>query len=159
MEKKKLKGLEMEAWEMIAMMVIICDAMEKKTTVKELLNSRGIKYGYRDWRCANALLDKLNDAVLDTVPDKQLRTIRQNVMQNTIKFTPKHSANPLPPDMWCMTREDLLVLADKATETTCAMCDRQDVWNCKLREVMKDLPLELTEEGAIFCRCMNNVEI
>lgn len=157
-DRKRLNGLEMEGWQCLAMMVIICDALERKTNMKKLLDSR-TEHGWRDWRLATTTLDRVNEEVLKSVPEKQLRTIRANVQQNTIKFTPRFGASPLPPDMWSITREDLATLADKAVATECAVCFREDYYNCPLHKVLKSLPLELSTEGEIFCRCMRKLEI
>lgn len=156
-EKKKLKRIEQEAWMTLAEVVTVCDAVERRTDVKQLLDAR-VPQGWRDWRLAISKLDRVNDAVLQSIPIKQLQQMKVYIEQNTLKFTPRHGATPLPPDMWCMKRADLATLAEYAVNTECAMCVREDSWNCPLKKVLKEMPLQLTDEGTIYCRCMTNEE-
>ena len=89
------------------------------------------------------------DKVLDTVPIDQLKAIRAAMGIAEIHLGVK-SAGKRPEDMWVISYQDLADLAEYATKTHCMACDQMHK-PCRLREILRDLPIQGVEKLVVGC--------
>lgn len=89
------------------------------------------------------------DKILDTVPLSQLKSIKAAMAISEIHLGVK-SAGKRPDDMWVIPYQDLADLAEYATKTNCMACDQMHK-PCRLRDILRDLPIEGVEKLVVGC--------
>lgn len=94
-------------------------------------------------------LEKDLDAILDTIPIEQLKTIKHAIDIATIHVGVR-AAGKRPDSMWVISYDDLADLAEYATKTQCMACNQMHK-PCRLREILKDLPIEGVEKLVVGC--------
>lgn len=94
-------------------------------------------------------LDSLIVDILNTVPAEQLIALRRfldiaEISVNTKRVTGDDDLT------WVILRNDLMELADYATDTQCFCCDgkKQD---CRLRKILKELPADGADTMRVPC--------
>ena len=102
--------------------------------------------GYWKIRCR---LEKDLDAILDTIPIEQLKTIKHAIDIATIHVGVR-AAGKRPDDMWVIPYQDLADLAEYATKTNCMACDQMHK-PCRLRDILRDLPIQGVEKLVVGC--------
>lgn len=94
-------------------------------------------------------LEKDLDAILDTIPLEQLKTIKHAIDIATIHVGVR-AAGKRPDDMWVISYQDLADLAEYATKTQCMACNQMHN-PCRLRDILKDLPIDGVEKLVVWC--------
>ena len=94
-------------------------------------------------------LEKDLDGILDTIPLEQLKTIKHAIDIATIHVGVR-AAGKRPDSMWVISYDDLADLAEYATKTQCMACNQMHK-PCRLRDVLKELPVEGVEKLVVGC--------
>ena len=94
-------------------------------------------------------LEKDLDAILDTIPIEQLKTIKHAIDIATIHVGVR-AAGKRPDSMWVISYDDLADLAEYATKTQCMACNQMHK-PCRLRDILKELPIEGVEKLVVGC--------
>lgn len=102
-----------------------------------------------DYWKIKSLLETDLDAILDTIPLEQLKTIKHAIDIATIHVGVR-AAGKRPDSMWVISYDDLADLAEYATKTQCMACNQMHK-PCRLREILKDLPIEGVEKLVVGC--------
>lgn len=89
------------------------------------------------------------DKILDTIPIEQLRTIKHAIDIATIHVGVR-AAGKRPDDMWVIPYQDLADLAEYATKTQCMACNQMHK-PCRLRDILRDLPIQGVEKLVVGC--------
>ena len=109
---------------------------------QEILKSRlqQIPNGWRNFRLALSLVEKLIDAVYHTLPDKTMRHMRRLADCGQIIIRPK-PAIKLPDDVQIVQTEDLRMLINSAIAAECAICVKtlQEQKGCPLRKCLANI--------------------
>lgn len=100
-------------------------------------------YGRRDMGLIRSRLDALIKKILQTVPGEQLRSIRHQMEQSTIRVAVKSPKGRIGDDLWVCSREELVELVRFAVWGACPSCDKEDGSRCKLRQVIDALPVDV----------------
>lgn len=97
-----------------------------------------IPNGWRDFRLATSAVERVLDAVYQTLPDKTLRHMRRLCQLGQIIIRPK-PAITMPDDVHIVAAEDLRMLINRTVENECAMCvrDLPGQKGCKLRKCLE----------------------
>lgn len=112
--------------------------------------SRRLPHGYRDYRLIVTTLDRFVEAILDTVPGEQLKTMLRQV-KNTELCTRGKQVSASDTDVWVTTRRDIALLADMAADGRCLVCDKSNMSGCELKRILKDLPIDIADKVTISC--------
>lgn len=152
--RKRMPSLTREAFQIFYSLSCVLGHMEKhfEPIVRRVPN------GWRDFRLAQVVLDRLVGRILETIPPDQLRTIVEQVRISEIRYVTKRADN-IATDQWVMDRADLAFLANKAIETTCIACDGSCKNQCKLRRIVDDLPVDITGVGGVAMACKGGFDI
>lgn len=87
--------------------------------------------------------------IIETVPDNQAAQVEYQRRQ-TIAHVGLKPATGTPVDFWPIAVPDIVTLVDSVIHYTCLACDGSQ-HKCKIREVMKQLPIEGVDTGAVAC--------
>lgn len=101
-----------------------------------------VKYGWRDFRLIEYTISRLNENLLKTVPDDQLRTIANHAKNTSIRVSTTRVTKPMDDD-WVIARADLETLINYAAEGRCMMCTNHDGRGCRLRQLIEECPVEI----------------
>lgn len=104
--------------------------------------------GWLDARMIQSKLNNMIIAMLETIPVEQLKTIKHHMDLSTIHVGIR-SAGKRPDDYWIMTYTDLADLAEYATKAECMFCEGKS--SCRLREVLKELPIQEVSKLVVPC--------
>lgn len=143
-KRTRLPAASREALNALAAMHSILDAYEGQ--FRQLFERAGDLDGYDAIR--GRIEDGL-DKILDTIPIEQLRTIKHAIDIATIHVGVR-AAGKRPDSMWVISYDDLADLAEYATKTQCMACNQMHK-PCRLREILKDLPIEGVEKLVVGC--------
>ena len=102
-----------------------------------------VKYGWRDFRLIEYTISRLNENLLKTVPDNQLRTITNHAKNTSIRVSTTRITKPTD-DNWMISRTDLETLINYAAEGHCLMCTNTDGRGCRLRQLIEECPVDMT---------------
>lgn len=139
MEKKKLPVITPNARELLNIEFLAgLDAQlaqgEKilKDRIKQIPN------GWRDFRLAMSAIERVLDAVYETLPEKTMRHMRRLGQLGQVIIRPK-PAIKMPDDVHIVAADDLKMLINRAIENECAMCvrDLPGQKGCKLRKCLE----------------------
>ena len=108
-----------------------------------------IPNGWRNFRLAQSNIEKINTALIDTIPVEQLITLKKQLDLTDIQIGIKSPAGRNK-NYWVMSYDDLADLADAATKTECFTCDGAK-HNCRLRQILKDLPIQGVSNLVVGC--------
>lgn len=142
--RKRLPAASREALNSLAAMhSLLCSYEDQFIGLFGLANDED---GYWKIRCR---LETDLDAILDTIPLEQLKTIKHAIDIATIHVGVR-AAGKRPDSMWVISYDDLADLAEYATKTQCMACDQMHK-PCRLREILKDLPIQGVEKLVVGC--------
>lgn len=111
--------------------------------------SKRVKYGWRNIRLAEALLDKLVEQLMDTIPEEQLRTIYHQMQVTTFKLASR-SVGKEDGGFWVVDKDTLTTLVKYAVDNTCILCDGKQ--KCELRSILDDMPVSIENESMMACK-------
>lgn len=101
-----------------------------------------VENGWRDFRLVESTISRLNEKLLKTVPDDQLRTIANHAKNTSIRVSTTRVTKPMDDD-WVIARADLETLINYAAEGRCMMCTNPDGRGCRLRQLIEECPVEM----------------
>lgn len=126
-------------------------AVLRSPTVLPRLKDRlkGIKYGSRDAALVVRTLDRLVDALQDTVPDKQSDTLERNLAQSELYVGVRTTRKFDKSDYGMVLSWDQLNALREAAREKCVMCtlDTQEQRKCPLAKLLDALPGERNENA------------
>lgn len=143
-KRTRLPAASREALNALAAMHSLLSAYENQFSA--LFERAGDTEGYA---AIKSRLETDLDAILDTIPLEQLKTIKHAVDIATIHVGVR-AAGKRPDSMWVISYDDLADLAEYATKTQCMACDQMHK-PCRLREILKDLPIQGVEKLVVGC--------
>ena len=108
-----------------------------------------IPNGWRNFRLAQSNIEKINTALIDTIPIEQLITLKKQLELTDIQIGIKSPAGRSK-NYWVMSYDDLADLADAATKNECFCCDGAKN-NCRLRQILKELPIQGVSKLIVNC--------
>ena len=101
-----------------------------------------VKYGWRDFRLIEYTISRLNENLLKTVPESQIKTIANHAKSTSIRISTTRVSKP-DDDNWVISRDDLETLINYAAEGHCLMCTNKDGRGCRLRQLIEECPVEM----------------
>lgn len=104
--------------------------------------SRRVPNGWRDLRMVQSKLDKLVESVLNTVPVEQLDTMIAQMRISHLRIV-TNDVGKSDESKWLVPRDELTELVTAVVDEKCLMCDKTDWYNCKLRRIIRDLPVDV----------------
>lgn len=143
-KRTRLPAASREALNALAAMQSLLCAYENQFMA--LFERAGDTEGYA---AIKSHLEKDLDAILDTIPIEQLKTIKHAIDIATIHVGVR-AAGKRPDSMWVISYDDLADLAEYATKTQCMACNQMHK-PCRLREILKELPIEGVEKLVVGC--------
>lgn len=105
--------------------------------------SRRVPNGWRDLRMVQSKLDKLVESVLNTIPVEQLDTMIAQMRISHLRIV-TNDVGQSDESKWLVPRDELTELVAAVVDEKCLMCDKTDWYNCKLRRIIRDLPVDVT---------------
>lgn len=102
--------------------------------------SKRVPNGLRDLRCIASLMGKLLENLLNTIPEKQLKSLSHQLKITEIAVRTS-SAGKENPQFHTMDTEDIATLVRYIIDSRCILCDGSKKNECKLRKVLQDLPV------------------
>lgn len=146
-EKQRLTHDEYDA----LMYVKTVQAVLRSDRVQPVLKDRlkGIKYGPRDMGSAVKVLDRLSDALFDTVPLEQVKTLDNNMNKACIHIGVRSTRKFDKSDYGMVLSWDQLNALREAAQEKCVMCSRdvQAQRSCPLAKLLDALPGERNENA------------
>lgn len=96
--------------------------------------------GWRNYRLAVTLIEKVLDGIYDTVPEKTLRHMRHLRDYGQIVIRPRPMIK-MPDDVQIVAAEDLRLITNRIIEAECAICikDAAGQKGCKLRKCLMNI--------------------
>lgn len=143
-KRTRLPAASREALNALSAMYSLLSAYENQFSA--LFERAGDMEGYA---AIKIRLETDLDAILDTIPLDQLKTIKHSIDIATIHVGVR-AAGKRPDSMWVISYDDLADLAEYATKTQCMACDQMHK-PCRLREILKDLPIQGVEKVVVGC--------
>lgn len=104
--------------------------------------SRRVPNGWRDLRMVQSKLDKLVESVLNTIPVEQLDTMIAQMRISHLRIV-TNDVGKSDESKWLVPRDELTELVAAVVDEKCLMCDKTDWYNCKLRRIIRDLPVDV----------------
>lgn len=147
MERQRIDSATREA---LTIVYAAAQAIEKVGVLKLERMSRRVPNGWRDLKMVSSRLNKLVENLLDTLPTKQLETMIAQMRISHLKVV-MNEAGKAVDGQWIVPREDLAALADAVIGEKCMLCDRDDWYNCNLRRIITDLPVEGMRKSVNRC--------
>lgn len=147
MEKSELNALEIHGIEFLAGL----DAQLYRFNGPLEPRLKSIPNGWRDYRLAMTLVEKVLDKLYDTMPTKTLLKFQRLNEISEVIVRPR-PASRKGQYMQIVDNDDLKLLINKAIEHECAICMRRggEVRSCPLRRALMDIapPEELVKDGS-----------
>ena len=127
---QRLRGAELES------LFALLAGMKEIQAAKESMENRfrSIPGGYRDISMIYAVLSKLIDKLLETVPDDKRQSLRRNAKYMVYRVYPAKPVS-LPGDEAVVYAKDLSVLAKTAHDYACTACDN-DCNKCEIGQAL-----------------------
>lgn len=104
--------------------------------------TRRVPNGWRDLRMVQSKLDKLVESVLNTIPVEQLDTMIAQMRISHLRIV-TNDVGKSDESKWLVPRDELTELVAAVVDEKCLMCDKTDWYNCKLRRIITDLPVDV----------------
>ena len=101
-----------------------------------------VEDGWRDFRLAESTVSRLNERLLKSVPESQIKTVANHAKSTSIRISTTR-VNKLDDDDWVISRDDLETLINYAAEGHCMMCTNPDGRGCRLRQLIEECPVEM----------------
>lgn len=139
MERQRIDSVTREA---LTILYAAAQAIEKVGVPKLERMSRRVPNGWRDLRMVSSRLNKLVENLLDTLPTKQLETMIAQMRISHLRIA-TNDVGKSDESMWLVPREDLTALVTAIVVEKCLLCDRDDWYNCRIRRIVKDLPVDI----------------
>lgn len=135
-ERTPVNAYELHAIEYLA--ALDAQLIDEQKHLEKRLKS--IPNGWRDFRCAAAIVQRVLDAVYETVPDKTLLHMQRLAAHGEVLVRVKPMVKPINDDMQIITNDDLKYLINTCMSSECAMClkNAQEQKKCKLRKAMEN---------------------
>lgn len=105
--------------------------------------TRRVPNGWRDLRMVQSKLDKLVESVLNTIPVEQLDTMIAQMRISHLRIV-TNDVGKSDESKWLVPRDELTELVAAVVDEKCLMCDKTDWYNCQLRRIITDLPVDVT---------------
>ena len=105
--------------------------------------TRRVPNGWRDLRMVQSKLDKLVESVLNTIPVEQLDTMIAQMRISHLRIV-TNDVGKSDDSKWLVPRDELTELVAAVVDEKCLMCDKTDWYNCRLRQIITDLPVDVT---------------
>ena len=126
-------------------------AVLRSDTVRPALQERlrGIKYGPRDMGLAAGALDRVLDALYETVPDKQRKTLDNNLEMSELYVGVRTTRRFDKKDYGMVLSWNQLEALCSAAREKCLLCtlDPQSQRRCPLAKLLDELPGEKNENA------------
>lgn len=139
MERQRIDSTTREA---LTILYAAAQAIEKVGVGKLERMSRRVPNGWRDLKMISSRLNRLVENLLDTLPTKQLETMIAQMRISHLRIV-TNDVGKSDESMWLVPREDLTALVTAIVDEKCLLCDRDDWYNCKIRRIVKDLPVDI----------------
>ena len=104
--------------------------------------SRRVPNGWRDLRMVQSKIDKLIESMLNTIPVQQLDTMISQMRISHLRIV-TNDVGKSDESKWLVARDELTELVAAVVDEKCLMCDKTDWYNCKLRRIIRDLPVDV----------------
>ena len=104
--------------------------------------TRRVPNGWRDLRMVQSKLDKLVESVLNTIPVEQLDTMIAQMRISHLRIV-TNDVGKSDDSKWLVPRDELTELVAAVVDEKCLMCDKTDWYNCNLRRIISDLPVDV----------------
>lgn len=140
MERQRIDSVTREA---LTIVYAAAQAIEKVGVPKLERMSRRVPNGWRDLKMVSSRLNKLVENLLDTLPTKQLETMIAQMRISHLRIVTNDVGQSDEPK-WLVPRDELTELVAAVVDEKCLMCDKTDWYNCKLRRIIRDLPVDVT---------------
>ena len=101
-----------------------------------------VEDGWRDFRLAESTVSRLNERLLKSVPESQIKTVANHAKSTSIRISTTRVNKPNDDD-WVISRDDLETLINYAAEGRCMMCTNPDGRGCRLRQLIEECPVEM----------------
>ena len=101
-----------------------------------------VEDGWRDFRLAESTVSRLNERLLKSVPESQIKTVANHAKSTSIRISTTRVSKP-DDDDWVISRDDLETLINYAAEGRCMMCTNPDGRGCRLRQLIEECPVEM----------------
>ena len=125
---------EIQAIEYLA--AIDCQLIASQKQLENRLKQ--IPNGWRDYRLATTRIERVLDAVYETLPEKTLKHLYRLSTNGEVVIRPK-SITKRPDDVQIVGTDDLKMLINVAMASECAVCmkDIREQKRCKLRKALE----------------------
>lgn len=104
--------------------------------------ARRVPNGWRDLRMVQSKIDKLIESVLNTIPVEQLDTMIAQMRISHLRIV-TNDVGQSDESKWLVPRDELTELVAAVVDEKCLMCDKHDWYNCQLRRIIMDLPVDV----------------
>lgn len=138
-DRKRINSTTREA---LTILYAAGQAIDMVTPKLEQL-ARRVPNGWRDLRMVQSKLDKLVESVLNTIPVEQLDTMIAQMRISHLRIV-TNDVGKSDESKWLVPRDELTELVAAVVDEKCLMCDKTDWYNCKLRRIISDLPVDVT---------------
>lgn len=121
-------------------------------TLKERLKTT--KYGWRDIRLCLAVMRKVLDKLLLTIPPLKLLTLQEELKHTYCEVRIRGGGTPSHPDCVYVSQKAIVAMIDRAIQLECLLCDKsvKDGKRCPLYKNIQALfPYELDEPTDTKC--------
>lgn len=139
-ERQRIDSVTREA---LTIVYAAAQAIEKVGVPKLERMSRRVPNGWRDLKMVSSRLNRLVENLLDTLPTKQLETMIAQMRISRLRIV-TNDVGQSDESKWLVPRDELTELVAAVVDEKCLMCDKTDWYNCKLRRIIRDLPVDVT---------------
>ena len=139
-ERQRIDSVTREA---LTIVYAAAQAIEKVGVPKLERMSRRVPNGWRDLKMVSSRLNKLVENLLDTLPTKQLETMIAQMRISHLRIV-TNDVGKSDESKWLVPRDELTELVAAVVDEKCLMCDKTDWYNCNLRRIITDLPVDVT---------------
>ena len=137
-DRKRINSVTREALTILYAAVQAIDMVAPK--LEQL--TRRVPNGWRDLRMVQSKLDKLIESMLNTIPVEQLDTMIAQMRISHLRIV-TNDVGKSDESKWLVPRDELTELVAAVVDEKCLMCDKTDWYNCKLRQIISDLPVDV----------------
>ena len=137
-ERQRVNSVTREA---LTILYAAGQAIDMVTPKLEKL-ARRVPNGWRDLRMVQSKLDKLIESMLNTILVEQLDTMIAQMRISHLRIV-TNDVGKSDESKWLVPRDELTELVAAVVDEKCLMCDKTDWYNCKLRRIISDLPVDV----------------
>lgn len=102
-------------------------------------------------------LEALEKRVLATLPEDQLHAMAKQAKHTEVRVVSKGDTRHFDDD-WLVDKDTLAYLLNGAIQGKCLMCEDTSGYNCKLRKLLRELPVGRTKTTSVTMACMGSTE-